>query len=164
MLVSKKIPSGFSFLISLQFLPSILSLSHPLPHSLPTFPSLTLSLTGYIKNNGYYLIDVTNQSTRWGVWAPEQLNLNRSWSDERGLNSLQILSFLLSAYRITKKTDYLSAWEVGSRRLHHTSLLGMYTDADHTSSRSCSPPTHTQLCRSCLMDLMKDSPHTMDAT
>ena len=157
-MVSKKIPSGFPSLIGLQFLPSILFLSlspslsphlpfsHPLPHSLPTFPSLTLSLTDYIKNNGYYLIDVTNQSTRWGVWAPEQLNLNRSWSDERGLNSLQILSFLLSAYRITKKTDYLSAWEVGSRRLCHTSLLSMYTDADHTSSRSRSPPLHTLNC------------------
>ena len=137
MLVS--IPSGFS---SHSFShPS--SLSHPLPHSHPTFPSLTLSLTGYIKNNGYYLIDVTNQSTRWGVWgvwAPEQLNLNQSWSDERGLNSLQILSFLLSAYRITEKTDYLSAWKVSSGTLRHTSPLGMYTNADHTTSRSCFPP------------------------
>lgn len=107
--------------------PSLISPS-PIPPfpSLPflTLPTFPLFVTGYIKTNGYYLIDVTNQSTRWGVWAPEQLNLNQSWSDERGLNSLQILSFLLSAYRITEKADYLSAWKVSS--LHHTFPLGMY--------------------------------------
>ena len=58
-------------------------------------------------------MDVTNQSTRWGVWAPEQLNLNRSWADDRGINSLQILSYLLSAFRITGKEKYLTAWKVG---------------------------------------------------
>jgi len=73
--------------------------------------SLVDDVVGYIKDNGYYLIDVTNHSTQWGVWAPEQLNLNQSWSDERGLNSLQILSYLLSAYRITGKADYLTAWK-----------------------------------------------------
>jgi cell division inhibitor SulA len=57
-------------------------------------------------------MDVTNQSTRWGVWSPSQLNLNRSWSDEHGLNSLQILSYLLSSYRITEKSIYLRAFMV----------------------------------------------------
>ena len=75
-------------------------------------PHFLFLLTDHIKSNGYYLIDVTNQSTRWGVWAPEQLNLNRSWADDRGINSLQILSFLLSAFRITGNEKYLSAWKV----------------------------------------------------
>ena len=88
--------SPFAFLLSLHY-----------PPSLPFF------LTDHITSNGYYLVDVTNQSTRWGVWAPEQLNLNRSWSDDRGINSLQILSFLMSAFRITGKEKYLSAWKVG---------------------------------------------------
>ena len=68
--------------------------------------------SGYIHNNSYYLIDVTNQSTRWGVWSPSELNLNQSWSDEHGLNSLQILSYLLSAYRITSNNVYLKAFKV----------------------------------------------------
>lgn len=61
-----------------------------------------------------YLIDVTNHSTRWGVWNPEQLNFNQSWADEHGLNALQALAFLLSAYRITGKAEYLTTWKVWS--------------------------------------------------
>ena len=57
-------------------------------------------------------MDVTNHTTRWGVWSPEVLNLNQSWADEHGLNSLEILSGLLSVYKITKKEDYLTAWKV----------------------------------------------------
>ena len=81
-----------------------------------TFTSLMHSRNvfsvGYIYNGSYDLIDVTNQSTRWGVWSPSQLNLNRSWSDEHGLNSLQILSYLLSSYRITGKSVYIRAFRV----------------------------------------------------
>ena len=61
--------------------------------------------------NGYKLIDVTGQPTRWGVWSPDQLNLNQSWADEHGVNSLQILTFLLSAYHITKNDSYWSSWK-----------------------------------------------------
>ena len=67
---------------------------------------------GYIHNNSYYLIDVTNHSTRWGVWNPQPLNFNYSWSDEHGLNSLQIVTYLLSAYRLTGREEYLQAWAV----------------------------------------------------
>lgn len=70
------------------------------------------SNSGYIKRNKYYLIDVTGRPTRWGVWAPEQINFNQSWADEHGLNSLQILTYLLSAYRVTRKGDYLEGWLV----------------------------------------------------
>lgn len=77
----------------------------------PTLLSFPLC-TDYIKSNQYVLMDVGNHSTRWGVWSPSQLNLNQSWADERGLNSLQMLSYLLSAYRITKNQDFLQAWKV----------------------------------------------------
>lgn len=78
-------------------------------------PSNNFSTSGYIKQNKYYLIDVTGLPTRWGVWAPEQINLNQSWADEHGLNSLQILTYLLSAYRVTGKGDYLEGWLVRGR-------------------------------------------------
>jgi len=42
----------------------------------------------YIVENGFYLIDVTGKPTKWGVWAPEELNLDSFWYDGRGLNSL----------------------------------------------------------------------------
>lgn len=49
------------------------------------------------------------------MWAPEQINLNQSWADEHGLNSLQILAYLLSAYRVTGKGEYLEGWLVRER-------------------------------------------------
>ena len=68
--------------------------------------------SGYIQRNKYYLVDVTGRPTRWGVWAPEQINFNQSWADEHGINSLQILTYLLSAYRVTGKMEYLEGWLV----------------------------------------------------
>lgn len=73
---------------------------------------LLSSHTGHIVSNGYKLIDVTGEPTRWGVWSPDQLNLNQSWADEHGLNSLQMLTFLLSAYHVTKNYSYWNSWKV----------------------------------------------------
>lgn len=43
---------------------------------------------------------------RRGKWAPKYLNLNTSWTDQNGLNSLQIISWLLSAFRLTKEPKF----------------------------------------------------------
>ena len=74
--------------------------------------STSYPCTGHIVSNGYKLIDVTGQPTRWGVWSPDQLNLNQSWADEHGLNSLQMLTFLLSAFHVTKNNSYWNTWKV----------------------------------------------------
>ena len=98
---------------------NIVGMSHippPPPLSSVGGPSLSLS-AGYIHNNSYYLIDVTNHSTTWGVWNPQPLNFNQTWSDEHGLNSLQIVTFLLSAYRLTGREEYLQAWGVSCYNL-----------------------------------------------
>ena len=70
--------------------------------------------SGYICNNNFTLVGIDNRTTRWGVWSPNDLNFNQSWSDERGLNSLEILSSLLSAYRITRRTRYM---EISSKKI-----------------------------------------------
>ena len=44
----------------------------------------------YIVTNDYYLIDVDGEPTTWGKWNPTYLNGQRTWSDVRGLNSLQV--------------------------------------------------------------------------
>ena len=41
---------------------------------------------------------MTGKPTTWGHWDPATLNGNRTWSDERGVNSLQMLSFLSEAF------------------------------------------------------------------
>jgi hypothetical protein len=63
----------------------------------------------YIVENGFTLIDYTGKPTRWGIWSPEYINYNRSWSDQRGLNSLQILSWLSMAAEVTGDASLLDA-------------------------------------------------------
>ena len=71
-------------------------------------------MVGTIVENGYYLVGHDGKHTkyeaavcfagcapypyppltrayyRWGIWAPSYVNDLRSWSDQRGLNSLQV--------------------------------------------------------------------------
>jgi len=58
-------------------------------------------LTNYIVDNDYLLIDWTGERTRWGFWQPRMLNEQPEHYLERGLNSLQMLSFLKVAHHIT---------------------------------------------------------------
>ena len=67
-------------------------------------------VTDYILGNGYYLLDVDGKPTRWGVWAPERLNDDPVWRAERGLNSLEMLSYLKVAHHITGDDRYAQAY------------------------------------------------------
>jgi len=44
---------------------------------------------------------VTGKPTTWGRWGPSDVNERRAFSDERGLQSLQILAFLAAAFNAT---------------------------------------------------------------
>lgn len=46
---------------------------------------------------------------RWGIWAPSYVNGLRSWSDQRGLNAMQMLSFLNAAYVVTGNATFMDA-------------------------------------------------------
>jgi hypothetical protein len=59
--------------------------------------SLLLQSVDQVIRNGYYLIGETGTPTKWGRWNPYWINTVRSWSDQRGLNSLQMLSYLSCA-------------------------------------------------------------------
>jgi hypothetical protein len=78
-------------------------------------------VTDHILDNGYYLIDKDGRPTTWGVWAPEKLNDDPKWWEERGLNSLSMLSHLAVATRLVGEPRY----EKASRELilkHHYAL------------------------------------------
>ncbi len=64
------------------------------------------TLSDYIVDNGYVLLDWDGERTRWGFWAPELLNNNPLHYLESGVNSLQILSFLKTTYYITGNEKY----------------------------------------------------------
>lgn len=68
--------------------------------------NLVSRLMDYIIDNGYVLVDIDGKHTRWGVWAPERLNEDPHWAAERGINSLEILSYLKTAYHITGNEKY----------------------------------------------------------
>jgi len=65
-------------------------------------------LTDYIIDGGYVLRDQDGQATRWGVWSPEKLNDDPNWRLDRGVNSIEILSFLLTAHHVTGDDRYLA--------------------------------------------------------
>lgn len=66
-------------------------------------------ITDYIIDGGYVLRDIDGRATRWGVWAPEKLNGDPNWRLDRGVNSLEILSFLKTAYHMTSDSKYEEA-------------------------------------------------------
>lgn len=55
----------------------------------------------HIIDNNFHLIDYDGLPTRWGVWHPDSINHSKNWAYEKGLYSLEILSFLKAAVHIT---------------------------------------------------------------
>ncbi|MER3472802.1 MAG: regulator [Armatimonadota bacterium] len=60
----------------------------------------------YIIECGYVLKDIDGTQTRWAVWSPQKLNGGPNWAPERGINSVEILSFLKATYHITGDPKY----------------------------------------------------------
>ena len=58
-------------------------------------------MVDYLLDNGFELKDWTGYSTTWGRWSPRLVNHWRPFSDERGLQSLQMLSFLRAAHNVS---------------------------------------------------------------
>ncbi len=67
-------------------------------------------VTDHILDHGLYLVDLDGKPTTWGVWAPEKLNDDPKWWEERGLNSLEILSHLRVAIHLTGEERYARAY------------------------------------------------------
>jgi len=65
-----------------------------------------LKIIDYIIENGYVLKDLDGTHTKWGVWAPEKLNHDPDWAPERGVNAVEILSFLKLAYHMSGADRY----------------------------------------------------------
>jgi hypothetical protein len=68
-------------------------------------------VTDHILDKGYYLVDKDGRPTTWGVWAPERINDDPKWWEERGLNSLSILSHLKVASHLVGEPRYEKAYQ-----------------------------------------------------
>ena len=67
------------------------------------------ALTDHLIEHDFQLVDHDGKPTRWAVFGPEKLNRDPAWSEERGLNSLSILSYLKVAEHITGQAKYREA-------------------------------------------------------
>jgi len=67
--------------------------------------TLITDMTDYIIKSGFKLVDEKGNPTTDGHWEPEWINSHGKLGDQ-GLNSLEALSALRSAYHITGNTDY----------------------------------------------------------
>lgn len=72
---------------------------------------LPVNIVRNIQENDWYLVDVSGNRTTWGVWNPKQLNDLEFWYDGRGVNSLQIMSWLPVAYRFTQDSYFQGGFD-----------------------------------------------------
>ncbi|OYT70871.1 MAG: transcriptional regulator, partial [Armatimonadetes bacterium CP1_7O] len=76
-------------------------------------------VTDHLMHNNWRLIDKDGKPTRWAIFNPEAINDDPVWEEERGLNSLSMLSHLKVAYHITGDTKYQQAYEELIRKHHY---------------------------------------------
>ncbi len=81
--------------------------------------SLVHRLMTHIVDHQFQLIDLDGMPTRWGVWNPDSLNQSPDWLYEKGINSLQILSFLESARFVTGDEKFSQACQKLIRDHHY---------------------------------------------
>ncbi len=84
-----------------------------------------------IIDGGYTLKDLDGRHTRWAVWSPEKLNGDPDWQFERGINSVEILSYLKTTYRITGDEKY---------QQHYLDLLHKHHYADNVLKAKTTDP------------------------
>jgi hypothetical protein len=66
------------------------------------------SISDHLIANGFDLIDHDGTPTRWGRFSPEYLHTVYGW-EQRGLNSMMILSFLAVTHHVTGDQKYADA-------------------------------------------------------
>ncbi len=81
--------------------------------------NLVQRIMDHIIDNDYCLIDYDGKPTRWGIWHPDSLNYSKNWAYEKGLYSLEILSFLKAAVYITGNQKYEQTYRYLIEKHHY---------------------------------------------
>lgn len=118
--------------------------------------SVVQKLMDHIVDNNFNLIDLDGKPTRWGVWSPDSLNGSNEWLYEKGINSLQILSFLESATFVTGDPKFKQAYQKLIKEHHYDQNMlvqKMYTpfEINHSDDELSFLPYY------CLMRYSKDN-------
>jgi hypothetical protein len=68
------------------------------------------AVTDHLLEHDFNLVDHDGKPTRWGVFGPKSLILDPRWAAQRGLNSLEMLSYLRTAEHATGDKKYAEAF------------------------------------------------------
>jgi hypothetical protein len=81
-------------------------------------------ITDHLLSHDFTLQDHDGTPTRWAVFGPAALNLSPRWMEERGLNSLSMLTYLRVAHHMTGDARYdTAARELVTRHGYANNLL-----------------------------------------
>ncbi len=67
-------------------------------------------IASYIMDNGWLLLDMDGKPTRWGRWDPQYLLRPYGYSD-RGVNGLEALTFMQTAYALSGDKKYMDGYK-----------------------------------------------------
>ena len=89
------------------------------------------NITDHIIENNFHLCDVDGIPTTWANWEPDLLNNDDRWYYEKGTNSLEILSFLKTAYHVTGDEKYNKVYDMLIRKHHYAMNCMQYKVEDN---------------------------------
>jgi hypothetical protein len=69
--------------------------------------TLLYNITNHILTHDWYLVGENHTHTLWGVWNPIDVNNNSNFQDDRGMNSIEILTYLLQIYAYNGEERFL---------------------------------------------------------
>ncbi|HUP24700.1 MAG TPA: two-component regulator propeller domain-containing protein [Thermoanaerobaculia bacterium] len=67
---------------------------------------VVVRITDHLLAHDFALVDHDGQPTRWAVFGPRQINHQKDWWEERGLNSLSMLAYLRIAEHVSGDAKY----------------------------------------------------------
>ena len=68
-------------------------------------------VAGHLMDHNWQLIDLDGKPTRWGRWNPEHFNSAGEGNAARGLNALEILSFIKTAEALTGEPKFAQGYQ-----------------------------------------------------
>lgn len=93
----------------------------------------TRAMTDHILSHNYTLCDTDGLPTTWAHFGPEELNHDNCWCWEKGVNSLELISFLTVTYHMTQDEVYLREKKKLLEEHHYAmNVLAYKKDDAHT--------------------------------
>lgn len=80
----------------------------------------------HIIEHDFHLADVDGKPTTWANWNPELLNNDHKWINEKGTNSLQMLTFLAVGFHMTGNEKYKRVFDMLASDKHYVLNLMQY--------------------------------------